>query len=71
VKLKKTSNDKDRKRNYPMSTSGRTLGWICNPAALNIRIFNPKKRITNAYIRCSRIANPTERYEVRTVADNH
>jgi hypothetical protein len=36
------------------------LGWICNPAALNIRIFNPKKRITNAYIRCSRIANPTE-----------
>ena len=40
-----------------------TLGWICNPAAMNIRIFNPKElifRITNAHTQCGRIANPPE-----------
>ena len=37
-----------------------TLVGICNPDALNIRIFNPIKRIANAYIQCGRIANPPE-----------
>ncbi len=34
---------------------------ICNPDAVNIRIFNPKKRIENANTQSGRIANPTER----------
>ena len=29
---------------------------ICNPDAVNIRIFNPKKRIENAYTQSGRIA---------------
>ncbi len=35
--------------------------WIYNPDAVNIRIFNPKKRIENAYTQSGRIANPPER----------
>ena len=34
---------------------------IYNPDAVNIRIFNPKKRIENAYTQSGRIANPPER----------
>ena len=36
---------------------------IYNPDAVNIRIFNPKKRIENAYTQSGRIANPPERPE--------
>ena len=34
---------------------------ICNPDAVNIRIFNPKKLIENAYTQSGQISNPPER----------
>ena len=49
----------ERKHGVPL------LGWICNPAAVNISICNANiHRTASAYTRSGRIANPTER-EIR------
>ena len=60
-------------RHSPFSRTCRCMaepfGWICNPAEVNISICNASPcvchivyfGISNAYIRCGRIANPTKR----------
>ena len=40
---------------------GFEIRLLRNPTAASIRTYSPQNRISNAYIHCGRIANPTER----------